>query len=170
MKKILALAFSLIFVLSCALEQIEKNPNYSFGTIHWEGEWITRDTAKWEYPCTVDSAILMLFHNWQDSTTLDFKSIPDSTLAGLNHGAGMWLRNSYGLWNRTCLVEHFWEMGIMHPDDMSAILLTSYHRFLNAQELEIPEQVEMYKLFWLNEMDIEYKLEDSLSWDFTFSM
>ena len=148
----------------------KSNPNYSFATIKWDGKWITRDTTKWKYPCTIDSTILMFFHTWNDSITLKFKNIPDSLLAGVNHGLGRWLRNSYGLWSKTCLVKYFWDMGIVHPDDISAILLTSYHRFLNGKELKVKEQVKMYKVFWKEEMDIEYKLEDSLEWEFPPSM
>ena len=123
-----------------------------------------------KYPCTIDSTILVFFHTWDDSITYSFKNIPDSMLANINHGTGQWLRNSYGLWGRTCLVEYFREMGIFHPDDISAILLTSFHRFLNGQELDVEQQVEMYKAFWKYERGMEYRLEDSLSWRFPPSM
>ena len=36
--------------------------------------------------------------------------------------------------------------------------------------MDVGQQVEMYKTFWKNEMDIEYRLEDSLSWEFHPSM
>ena len=152
--------------------QVEEipNPNYAFGTIKWKDEWIEKDTAGLTYPCTIDSVIFTFFNTWGDSTTYEFKSMPDSLLSSVNHGTGMWLRNTYGLWGRTCLVEYFWELGIIHPDDISAILLTTYHRFLNGKALEVDKQVEMYKAFWKNEMDLEYKLEDSLEWEFPPSM
>jgi len=165
------LGISILMGCSNKISQKEiSNPNYSFGTIHWNGKWIKKDTTNLKYPCTLDSIILVFFHTWDDSTTYEFKNFPDSILANLNHETGMWLRNSYGLWSRTCLVEYFWELGIFHPDDISAIVLTCYHRFLNGKELKVDEQVEMFKSFWKNEMDIEYKLEDSLSWEFPPSL
>lgn len=170
---LLSIFLGILLLNGCADKQkqeVASNPNYSFGTINWNGEWIKRDTAELEYPCTIDSTILTFFHTWEDSITYEFKNFPDTLLATLNHQTGMWLRNSYGLWTRTCLVEHFWTMGIFHPDDISAILLTSYHRFLNGKELEVEKQIEMYKSFWKNEMDLVYKLEDSLSWDFPPSL
>lgn len=168
---LILLGMSILFGCSNKTQkEVKPNPNYSFGTINWNGEWIKKDTTNLDYPCTIDSTILVFFHTWDDSITYEFKTIPDSTLANINHGTGMWLRNNYGLWNRTCLVEYFWELGIFHPDDISAIILTSYHRFLNGKELKIEEQVNMYKSFWKNEMNIEYKLEDSLKWEFPPSM
>ena len=172
MKRYFVYLSILLFLIGCGNVNKKEivNPNYSFGTIQWKGDWIKRDTSYSKYPCTVDSTILAFFHSWDDSLTFKIKNIPDSTLADINHGLGRWLRNNYGLWSRTCLVDHFWTLEIFHPDDISAILLTSYHRFLNGKELKIEEQANMYKSFWKNERDIVYKLEDSLKWEFPPSM
>lgn len=144
--------------------------NYKPGELKWKGEWIKRDTSNLKYPCTLDSIILTFFHTWDDSVTFWFKNIQDTALVYYNHSTGMWLRNSHGLWSRTCLVEYFWEKGIFHPDDISAIILTSYHRYLNGKEIKLEEQIEMFLSYWKNEFGIIYKLEDSASWDFPPSM
>lgn len=71
-----------------------------------------------------------------------------------HHGLGMWLRNNWGLWHS----EPFWdkntlnywfnEMGIFHADDMSSIILTSYHRIKNGKEVKLEKQVQHYLDFW----------------------
>jgi len=173
-KHLIIISGFIFLLFSCSnkkeISSNHKEINYTFGKLKWQGEWIEKDTTNLKYPCTLDSAILVFFNTWDDSTTLKFKEIPDSNLAMINHSFGMWLRNSYGLWYRTCLVDYFWDKGIFHPDDISAILLTSHHRYLNAIPINLDEQVSMYKLFWKDEMGIEYKIEDSASWEFPPSM
>ncbi len=173
MKNFLLFSAFVLSIASCtsSSQEVEKeNSKYTFGKIKWENEWIERDTSFSNYPCTIDSTILTFFHNWNDSLTYNFKNIPDTSLANINHGIGRWLRNNYGLWSRTCLVDFFWKKGIFHPDDISAIILTSYHRFLNDKPLDIDGQVKMYQSFWKNEMDIVYRIEDSSNWEFPPSM
>lgn len=46
-------------------------------------------------------------------------------------GFGMWIRNNWNLWGGSRLSIYFNQKGIHHPDDMSGIILVSYHRHLN---------------------------------------
>jgi hypothetical protein len=39
------------------------------------------------------------------------------------------------------------EIGITHPDDMSSIILLSFHRHLNGKELNLSTQVRIYQQF-----------------------
>jgi hypothetical protein len=39
-------------------------------------------------------------------------------------------------------------MGIYHPDDMSGIILTSYHRYLNGQDIALEAQIKSYQDYW----------------------
>jgi len=137
----------------------------------FNGSWIHKDTTlELSYTCNIDSVSYLLFQTWDDSLSYQFAGIPDSSLSQVNHGLGQWLRNSYGLWGRSCLTESFWAMNVIHPDDMAAIILTNYHRKLNDQPVKITEQVDMYKKFWKNEFNIEYRLTDSFDWEFPPSM
>jgi hypothetical protein len=66
-----------------------------------------------------------------------------------HHGLGRWIRNNWGLWSAdTNLYEYLNKLGLHHADDMSAVILTSYHRHLNKKELELDEQVKHYIEFW----------------------
>jgi hypothetical protein len=81
----------------------------------------------------------------------EFKNLPkDKAMAGAHFGLGMWLRNNWGLWVGSRLSVYFNNMGIKHPDDMSGIILTSYHRFLNDRDIDLDSQVLHYKDYWKN--------------------
>jgi hypothetical protein len=66
-----------------------------------------------------------------------------------HHGFGTALRNCWGLWaGGDGLASWFAEQGITHPDDMSSIVLTSFHRKLNGKEIDLAGQIAEIKAFW----------------------
>lgn len=68
-----------------------------------------------------------------------------------HHALGMWIRNNWGLWSKDSkLYDYLNKFGLVHPDDMSSFILTSYHRHLNKKELQLEEQVKYYIEFWKN--------------------
>jgi len=67
----------------------------------------------------------------------------------LHHGLGTALRNCWGLWaGGSDLAAWFAEQGITYPDDMSSIVLTSFHRKLNGAELDVAGQVAAIEAHW----------------------
>jgi len=72
----------------------------------------------------------------------------DGVTAQLHHSVGMGLRNKWGLWGGSQLKTFFEELGLWHADDMSSVILTSYHRHLNKIDLNLDKQVEHYKSYW----------------------
>ena len=72
-------------------------------------------------------------------------------IASSHHGLGQWIRNNWKLWKgESILHQYFSKLGLHHADDMSAVILTSYHRHLNKKELELDEQIKHYIEFWKN--------------------
>jgi hypothetical protein len=68
---------------------------------------------------------------------------------GLHHGFGTSIRNDWGLWKQDSpLHEWFLSRGIFHPDDMSGIIITSYHKWLNQRDLSLDKQIQHYLDFW----------------------
>jgi len=61
---------------------------------------------------------------------------------------GLWMRNNWGLWKGSRLSEYFNRQGIVHPDDMSAIILCSFWRHLNSKPVDLEGQVFIYKTYW----------------------
>ena len=83
------------------------------------------------------------------------KKDDESALGGAHFGLGMWLRNNWDLWAvrntpfwEDTLPGYFNSIGIKHPDDMSSIILTSYHRHKNGKDIKLEEQVKKYQTFW----------------------
>jgi hypothetical protein len=61
-------------------------------------------------------------------------------------GLGTNLRNRWGLWSSSRLREFFLDLGITHPDDMSSIILNSYHHYVNGNEVTVERQLSKYHL------------------------
>jgi hypothetical protein len=78
----------------------------------------------------------------------EFKNKGESAIVEYHHGLGMWLRNNWGLWSGSRLKKYFNNLGIFHPDDMSSIILTSFHRYLNNKDIKLGEQIKYYKDYW----------------------
>lgn len=51
-----------------------------------------------------------------------------------HHGLGTWLRNNWGLWGGSRLQRFLLNLGIDHPDSMSAYILENYHDWLNSDK------------------------------------
>lgn len=68
----------------------------------------------------------------------------ESDVARHHHGLGTWLRNCWGLWTGSRLAAAFNQLGITHPDDMSAIVLRSLYRQLRNQPIDLPAQLARY--------------------------
>ena len=59
------------------------------------------------------------------------------------------LGNNWELWKEeSTLHQHFEKLGLHHADDMSGVILTSYHRHLNNKDLGLDEQINHYIDFW----------------------
>jgi hypothetical protein len=61
----------------------------------------------------------------------------------------MGIRNSWGLWRGDSgIAKYLRNLGLNHPDDMSSIILTSFHRYLNRIDIKLDEQIKYYKDYW----------------------
>jgi|TARA_Y100000310_G_C20685879_1_gene818956 hypothetical protein len=59
-------------------------------------------------------------------------------------GLGMWIRNNWKLWGGSRLTKWFNAVGVMHPDDMSSIILISFWRHLNNRPIDVGQQIQYY--------------------------
>ncbi len=66
----------------------------------------------------------------------------------IHHTFGRTLRNDWDLWTGGKLKDYFISIGIHHADDMSGIILTSYHRYLNDEDIKLDEQVKFSQEYW----------------------
>lgn len=86
---------------------------------------------------------------WDDSTKTKVKNWTEDEFSARVHlGFGRWMRNNWRLWGGSRLSKYFNEKGISHPDDMSGIILTSYHRYLNEEKIQLKKQIRYYQNYW----------------------
>lgn len=135
---------------------------------------LTTDSLRGVYiPKDIEECFTQINSFWADSTKLKMKNLTENEFSSrLHHSFGMWMRNNWQLWGGSRLSKYFNDKGIYHPDDMSGIILDSYHRNLNGQEIKFDEQVKFYQGYWeksklvekerkLQEFS-EYKIGDTL--------
>lgn len=99
-------------------------------------------------PKDLDDAFLELQKMLHPSFLGEFRSGTEQDLAQYHFGLGMWIRNNWGLWKGSRLSDYFARMDIRHPDDMSSIIMTSFHRHLNGTPIKLDEQVGFYQAYW----------------------
>ncbi len=61
---------------------------------------------------------------------------------------GMWIRNNWGLWGGSRLSKYFNGLGLHHPDDMSALILSTFWCHLNSKPLRVQERIAEYQAYW----------------------
>lgn len=83
-------------------------------------------------PTTLDQAITLLTDLNIDPQKIDSRTI----------------RNKWGLWAGSDLACWFYSNQIYHADDMSAIIIDSYHRSLQGQEINLASQIKKYHDHW----------------------
>ena len=108
------------------------------------------DTINGVYiPKNLEDCFVQINSFWSDSTKIKVKNWSESEFVGKVHlGFGMWMRNNWRLWGGSRLSKYFNELEINHPDDMSGIILVSYHRHINNKDIKLQEQIKYYQDYW----------------------
>jgi hypothetical protein len=88
-------------------------------------------------PRNLEETFLYLNQLFDDTAKYNFMLLPvEISTARLHHGFGTWIRNNWGLWGNSDLKKYFAEKGVRHPDEMSGIILGSYHQYLTNKQIE----------------------------------
>jgi hypothetical protein len=69
-------------------------------------------------------------------------------VSALHHTLGRKIRNEWGLWSGSELKQYFEKLNLPHPDDMSGVILHSFHLHLNGLPLEVEKQIKKYQEYW----------------------
>lgn len=123
---------------------------FIFGTVFSQDD--CKDYKENYIPKNLEDAIEYLTCEWSESDKTEFKTKEeDKALTELHFGTGMGIRNGWNLWKGKNQISRFFKSkGISHPDDMSSIILTSFHRHLNNKPIDLDSQIEYYKSYWKN--------------------
>lgn len=84
-----------------------------------------------------------------DSVRNTIREMEEQTFCTNAHfGLGRWMRNNWELWGQSRLWTYFHKLGLSHPDDISGLILQSYHRHLNGRPLNIRPYIQKTKQYW----------------------
>lgn len=149
-------------------KQAEEKDKIKFITDTINGIYIPKD---------LEDCFVQINSFWNDSTKIQVKNWEEREFVGKVHlGFGMWMRNNWQLWGGSRLSKYFNDLGIYHPDDMSGIILNSYHRHLNDKEIKLEEKIKYYQDYWENSKKVElnrkqeeflkFKIGDTLEFNY----
>ena len=99
-------------------------------------------------PENLDACFMELERGLTPEFKEELRTGTEDDMNRLHHGLGTFFRNNWGLWKGSPLSEWFNENGIYHPDDMSAIILTSFWRHLNGKPINLEEQIKPCQDYW----------------------
>ncbi|TFF39125.1 DUF6794 domain-containing protein [Mucilaginibacter psychrotolerans] len=107
-------------------------------------------TAQNKVPANLNEVFAYLDNDWNAVHRLQFKTMPESEAVSSEHfSMGLWIRNNWIRGNRNPpLIKYFKSIGLYNPDDISSVILLSYHRKLNNKPLNIKAQVDEYTAYW----------------------
>ena len=110
-------------------------------------------------PRDINEAIEYFNTTWNDKQKEEFRKKPErDAVTELHFSVGLWIRNNWIYGNRDkSLNDYFHKLGIPSVDDVSSIILTSFHRKLNNKPINLQKQVEECKAAWKPIIDCERK-------------
>ena len=107
---------------------------------------IKNTCMKKEKPKNLTECIQMLDNILKKEDKEKAKTLTESEfLIETYFGTGMGIRNEWIRSGNPELVTFFLDQGVKHPDDMSAMILTSYYRHLLGKEIDFEGQISAHK-------------------------
>ena len=106
------------------------------------------DYPKEYVPKSIEDALLYLNCRWSEEDKENFrKKDENEAVAELHHGTGQSIRNYWGFWSKkeNSLVKELQSYGFYHPDNMSGVILSLFHKQLNDSNLNIKKELLNYK-------------------------
>ncbi|WP_350290045.1 DUF6794 domain-containing protein [uncultured Croceitalea sp.] len=112
-------------------------------------------------PIEINIAFEYFNRNWNSEDIEKIKNITEEFTVPRNvdYGIPAEIKNNLlkANENSETLTKFFDSLGVKHYDDMAGILLISYHKFLNGQDIDLNEQVRSSKAYWKPILECEEK-------------
>ena len=100
-------------------------------------------------PLSLDDALKILDDLFPIEEKEYIKTNSENCMHAYHMSVGMMIRNQWGFWKGNGALFDFFKLkGIVHPDDMSGIILKSYWRQMNHVDIDLDQQIEYYKNYW----------------------
>lgn len=110
-------------------------------------------------PNNLEQAITETLNILSDNNLLisSFDQEETDFICDMHHGLGRWMRNNWGFWKQEGqLFDYLVSIGLIHPDDMSGLILRMTHRKMQNDSFDVKKYVEDRKKYWLNlELELE---------------
>jgi len=91
----------------------------------------------------LEDCVAFLINRFSAEDLLVIQNNMDMKSISLHSGLGRWLRNRWGLWDATLpLSKYFKEQGLLHPDDMSDLIISAFFAKVRNQEFSIQGYIE----------------------------
>ena len=104
-----------------------------------------KTNVKKDKPKNLTECIQMLDKNLKTEDKEYIKTLTEDEFFMESHFTiGMGIRNEWIRSGNPELVTFFLDQGVKHPDDMSAMILTSYYRHLLGKEIDLEGQIEKH--------------------------
>jgi hypothetical protein len=99
-------------------------------------------------PKDLDDCFAEFDKQWSPKQREEFRKKTENELIDYHFGLGMWMRNNWRLWAGSRLQKYFAALGVPHPESISMIIITSYWRRENHQEIKLGEQIAKDRAEW----------------------
>ena len=97
-------------------------------------------------PKNLNEAIMQLDKVYSDKNKREIYDMTESEYTTESRfSIGLWVRYHWGLSQGNKLSKYFNELGIYHPNDMSAIIIHCYYRHLHHQDFELNKLIRYYQ-------------------------
>jgi hypothetical protein len=96
-------------------------------------------------PRTLDEALQALERGLGERTIERLRIEEEDIAIRLVPTLGRWVQDRWGLAAGGPLAQHFERLGLDHPDDMAAVILTSLWRRLHFRQIRLEEQIAWYQ-------------------------
>ena len=114
-----------------------------------------------EAPKSIEEALNHLDKSWSSEQKEEFKNNNEkAAVSNLHFSIGMDIRNSWLRKENIALRAEFDKLQVFHRDDISSIILTSFHRKLNNKPLELEKQAQYYIDYWKPHLEQEFRITE----------
>ena len=117
--------------------EFEQNYEWRIRQEHLDGIYIPKDLV---------NAFEELNRLIEPQAKATFKAATeDEVVHKLFFSLGRWISQKWGFYEGSRLSHYLKTLGVTHPEDMSQVVIVSYHRYLLKNPLDIKAQIEAIK-------------------------
>ena len=142
MKSLLKITFATIFIgLSTLLIGQKNNAELIYQ------QRIKKEQINGVYiPADLSECFIELNKKISREAKANFKVLEETTAAQKSYfGLGRWIWHNWSFYEGSRLSVYLNKVGVNHPEDMSQLIIITYHRYLNIKDLDVKNLADSLK-------------------------